>query len=113
MRLIDKEEHLSDEKKNAEEDKIRKVESERPLEGETKFQISGKRKAGTQTFQWKWLTSHYQVEGSGNKSESLNYANHSQGSQSTSNIWSPKDYMTSKKWSPNHFFLSPVFALGL
>ena len=36
-----------------------------------------------------------------------------QGSRSTSKIWSPTDYMTSKKWSPNHFFLSPVFVLGL
>ena len=41
VRLIDKEQHPSEEKKKAEEDEIRKVESERPLEGETKFQISG------------------------------------------------------------------------
>ena len=34
VRLIDKEQHTSEEKKKAEEDEIRKVESERPLEGE-------------------------------------------------------------------------------
>ena len=39
VRVIDKEQHPSEEKKAA--DEIRKVESERPLEGETKFQISG------------------------------------------------------------------------
>ena len=37
----------------------------------------------------------------------------SQGSRSISKIWSPTDYMTSEKWSPNHFFVSPVLALGL
>ena len=42
VRLIDKEQHPFEEKKKALEDEIRKVESKRPLEGEAKFQISGK-----------------------------------------------------------------------
>ena len=43
--------------KKAAEDEIRKVESERPLEGENQVPEIGKRKAVTQIFQKKWKKS--------------------------------------------------------
>ena len=68
----------------AEDEGIRKVESERPWEGKPNFVPEyWKNKGCTQTFQMKWkksvdlIMSHWQVEGSGGKSESLNDTNHS------------------------------------
>ena len=62
------------------EEEIRKVESERPLEGEPSSRFLKKERLhpnisnGNERNQ---LTSHWQVEGSGSKSESLNKTQHS------------------------------------
>ena len=78
MRLIDKEQHTIEEKQKAEEDEIRKVESERPLEGENQVPDFWKEKGCHPNENGRnQLTSQWQVEGSGSKSESLNEANHS------------------------------------
>ena len=64
--------------KKAEEDEIRKVESERPLECEPSYTMLEKRKAAHNISNKNGrnqLTSHWQVEGSGSKSEKLQYTN--------------------------------------
>ena len=64
--------------KKAEEDEIRKVESERPLECEPSSRLLEKERLHkniSNRNERNQLTSHWQVEGSGSKSEKLHNTN--------------------------------------